>query len=88
MGSYGAANAHSLSGGWYSKGGMTPPSGPGTLLASWVDQKLPGVSPFVVARAIGRRGYSFGKTNWFPNAKRKIKPLVRAILAYALKSQA
>lgn len=75
--------AGALAGGWNGNGGSQPPVEP---IAAWLSFR--GADPsdaFAVARAIGRRGFSFGRLETFSRAWASVRDRAGAIIAGALR---
>lgn len=70
--------------GWRSKSGLRPPS---KSLEAWAESKGiadPKRAAFVIARAIGARGYSFGERHWLSSAFAEVGPAATGMVAAAV----
>jgi hypothetical protein len=91
IGTAGAPEGRPLAFGWKSKSGRQPPTG---AIVAWLtrkgfgsgltDSQLRGRA-FVIARAIGRRGYRFGADDWFHKGIEAGRPRLRAIMREAMR---
>lgn len=93
IGTAAAPEGRPLAFGWKSKGGLQPPT---AAIVAWLsrrgraagltDSQLRGRA-FVIARAIGRRGYSFGSDDWFHKGIAAGKPKLEAIMRAAMRNR-
>lgn len=71
--------------GWHSSRGLQPPTAP---LAEWAIRRGIAHSPsqarsigYAIARAQGRRGYSFGEFHWLTDAAASVAPSAESVVA-------